>query len=114
MLIRALEPLEGIELMRAAPRVVQRLEDLCSGPGKLTQALGVELELNGDDLAAGPDRDPRAATRRAGDVELVAGHAHRDHQGRRAAVALLRGGQPLVSRPWPPGAARVGSAARRR
>jgi DNA-3-methyladenine glycosylase len=50
VLIRALEPLAGVELMRARRGV----EDLCSGPGKLTQALGIGLEENGTDLAAGP------------------------------------------------------------
>lgn len=49
VLIRALEPLEGIETMRSnrgksAPR------DLCSGPGKLTQALGIDISLNNADL----------------------------------------------------------------
>ena len=53
VLIRALEPLEGIELMRSR-RGVERLERLCSGPGKLTQALGIELRHNGTDLARGP------------------------------------------------------------
>jgi len=53
VLIRALEPTEGIELMRAR-RGRERLEDLCSGPGKLTQALGVELSDNGCDLGRGP------------------------------------------------------------
>ena len=53
VLIRALEPLEGIDLMRER-RGLQRLESLCSGPGKLTQALDVELVDNGCDLAVGP------------------------------------------------------------
>jgi DNA-3-methyladenine glycosylase len=53
VLIRALEPVEGIELMRRR-RGVERVRDLCSGPGKLTQALGIGLELNGSDLARGP------------------------------------------------------------
>jgi DNA-3-methyladenine glycosylase len=53
VLIRALDPLEGIELMRER-RGVERLEDLCSGPGKLTQALGIEFGDNGCDLLRGP------------------------------------------------------------
>jgi DNA-3-methyladenine glycosylase len=55
VLIRALEPLEGIELMRAR-RGLEPLRDLCSGPGKLTQALGIELRHNGVALADGPIR----------------------------------------------------------
>jgi DNA-3-methyladenine glycosylase len=53
VLIRALEPTEGIELMRER-RGREEIEELCSGPGKLTEALGVGLELNGADLAAPP------------------------------------------------------------
>ena len=53
VLIRALEPLDGIELMRAR-RGREALEELCSGPGKLTQALGIELVHNGGDLGVGP------------------------------------------------------------
>lgn len=53
VLIRALEPLGGIEEMRTRRgRVLER--DLCSGPGKLTQALGVKLSENGTSLSDGP------------------------------------------------------------
>jgi DNA-3-methyladenine glycosylase len=53
VLIRALEPLEGVELMRLR-RGLESVRDLCSGPGKLTQALGIELRHNGLDLEQGP------------------------------------------------------------
>ena len=44
---------KAIELMRER-RGLERLEDLCSGPGKLTQALAIGLDLNGSDLIRGP------------------------------------------------------------
>jgi DNA-3-methyladenine glycosylase len=53
VLIRALEPTEGIEEMRER-RGKEELEELCSGPGKLTEALGVGVELNGADLDSPP------------------------------------------------------------
>ena len=53
VLIRALEPTRGLELMRQRRHgVADRL--LCSGPGKLTQALAIELADNGSDVRAGP------------------------------------------------------------
>jgi DNA-3-methyladenine glycosylase len=55
VLIRALEPIEGIELMRER-RGLEPLRSLCSGPGKLTQALGIGLRHNGVDLDHGAVR----------------------------------------------------------
>jgi DNA-3-methyladenine glycosylase len=70
VLIRALQPLDGIEIMRAR-RGVARDEELCSGPGKLTQALGIGLELNGTSLLDGPIRiEPRAPGWEAPDVAI--------------------------------------------
>jgi DNA-3-methyladenine glycosylase len=51
VLLRALQPLAGIELMEAG-RHNSRLVELCSGPGKLCQAFGITLEQNGADLEA--------------------------------------------------------------
>lgn len=53
VLIRALEPTEGIEEMRRRRRR-ESLRDLCSGPGKLAEALGVGLDLNGAPLTEAP------------------------------------------------------------
>jgi DNA-3-methyladenine glycosylase len=53
VLIRALEPQAGIDLMRAR-RGLDDMRLLCSGPGKLGQALGITRELNGMRL----DRKP--------------------------------------------------------
>ena len=53
VLIRALEPLEGIETMFERRPHAKRPRDLCSGPGKLTQALGVTLAHYGVDVTRG-------------------------------------------------------------
>jgi DNA-3-methyladenine glycosylase len=53
VLIRALEPVDGIDLMRER-RGLEPVEALCSGPGKLTQALGIGLSLNESSLLDGP------------------------------------------------------------
>jgi DNA-3-methyladenine glycosylase len=55
VLIRALEPTVGLEQMRAR-RGLANDRDLCSGPGKLTQALGISLAENDGDLSNGPVR----------------------------------------------------------
>jgi DNA-3-methyladenine glycosylase len=100
VLIRALEPLDGIDLMRQR-RGLEPIEQLCSGPGKLTQALGIELGENDTPLtgaglvAVGP---PPSAWR---DVELVASQ----RVGITKAVELpwrfTARGSRFVSRPWP-------------
>lgn len=68
VLIRALEPTHGLPAMRRR-RGVQDERALCSGPGKLTEALGVTHAHNGVAL----DAPPFAMFARKGDVEVVTG-----------------------------------------
>jgi DNA-3-methyladenine glycosylase len=109
VLIRALEPIRGIDEMRKrrgrsararASAARLRVEELCSGPGKLTEALGVGLALNGADLLEPPfEISPRA--RGWNDSEIVAS----TRIGITKAVELpwryCAQGNRHVSRPWP-------------
>ncbi len=97
VLIRALEPVAGVELMRER-RAVARDRDLCSGPGKLTQALGITLADNDSPLGTG------AIAVEAGSPppQLIAG----PRIGITKAAELpwrFCAPSPFVSRPWPPG-----------
>jgi DNA-3-methyladenine glycosylase len=112
VLIRAIEPLEGIELMRSR-RGVARDEELTNGPGKLTEALGIGLELNGVSLEDGPIRiEPRAAGARA--PRVVTG----TRIGITKAVELpwrfCDATSRFVSRPWPAEMRGGGASARAR
>ena len=68
VLIRALEPTHGIAKMRRRRHAVD-VHALCSGPGKLTEALGITIAHNALPL----DRPPIALHARTGDVEVAAG-----------------------------------------
>jgi DNA-3-methyladenine glycosylase len=67
-LIRALEPTRGLDVMRGR-RGIEDPRQLCSGPGKLCQALGITREHDGLAL----DRTPFALYARRGDVEIATG-----------------------------------------
>ena len=54
VLIRAIEPLTGIDTMFKRRAKAKRVQDLASGPGKLTQALAITRKLNGSSLVEGP------------------------------------------------------------
>ncbi len=109
VLIRALEPVEGVETMwelrrrRGRPR---RLVDLTSGPARLTQALGIDGSLNGADLVVDPrlwlefDRTvPDAMVLRGPRIGIpYAAPAHREAPWR----FWIRD-NPFVSRPRSPG-----------
>ncbi len=53
VLIRALEPIEGISIMQKR-RQTEKISSLCNGPAKLTEALALPLSLNGVPLFEGP------------------------------------------------------------
>jgi DNA-3-methyladenine glycosylase len=82
-LIRALEPLHGLEQMREVRPAVRRDRDLCNGPAKLCQALGITGADNGTDLLAAE----RGGQRRS------------DGAGGTDAVRLLDDGTPPPKRP---------------
>src|SRR5439155_19523897 len=100
VLIRALEPVEGIELMRER-RGLLRDEDLCSGPGKLSQALGVGLDLNATDLFAGPIRLGPPIGEPA---QVLCGTRIGITKAPDLPWRFCTAGSRHVSRPWPPGA----------
>jgi len=99
VLIRALEPVEGIDLMRER-RGLHALEQLCSGPGKLTQALGIGLSLNGSSLVDGPiellTREPGAREPR-----VVAGERIGITKAMELPWRFCDADSRHVSRPWP-------------
>jgi DNA-3-methyladenine glycosylase len=104
VLIRALAPTAGIEAMSARRGVLRgrapREQDLCSGPGKLTQALGISLEENDSCLAGGPILF-RPRVRAEAEPAIVVG----TRVGITRAVELpwrfCLAGSPHVSRPRP-------------
>jgi DNA-3-methyladenine glycosylase len=95
VLIRALEPLSGLELMRLRRGGGA---GLANGPGKLTQALGISLTENGTSLVSGP-------------VRVLAGDPLPYVVGRRIGITKAAElpwrfcalGSRDVSKPWPPG-----------
>ena len=85
MLLRALEPTEGLDVMRAR-RGLDDVRLLAAGPGRLTQALGISGAHDGLDILAATvharDRPTRA-------VEVVVVAARGNHARDGSALALL-------------------------
>jgi len=97
VLIRALEPRFGIERMRAR-RARWELRDLCSGPGKLTEALGIGLDRNGAPLTEAPfELRQRDADR--SDIEVVTGPRIGITRATDLPWRFCAAGSPFLSRP---------------
>jgi DNA-3-methyladenine glycosylase len=96
VLLRALEPLEGIEFM-ARQRGLNRLLDLARGPGRLAQALAIEKGFDGLDLCAKGPLWLAEAGQRVGEIgESVRIGISRETERRRR---FYERGNPLVSGP---------------
>jgi DNA-3-methyladenine glycosylase len=120
VLIRALEPTRGIDLMRerrgrvgarGRTSATREMEGLCSGPGKLTEALGVDLSLNGADLAQPPFQ---ISARRGewSDVQVITGARIGITKAAELPWRYCVRGSRFVSRPWPASASSaIGRAA---
>jgi DNA-3-methyladenine glycosylase len=95
VLIRALEPLEGIARMRERRRV-DDVRRLCSGPGRVGQALAITPEHNGLPVTAPPFElhPPRAA------VQLVCGPRVGISKAVDAPWRFGLAGSPCLSRPF--------------
>jgi DNA-3-methyladenine glycosylase len=94
VLIRALEPLEGLGAMRAR-RGTAETRLLCAGPGRLAQALGVTGALDGAPLGHPPFRfEPRPEP-----VAVVSDRRIGITRGAETPWRFLRAGSRFVSRP---------------
>jgi DNA-3-methyladenine glycosylase len=96
VLIRAIEPIEGVAEM-AQRRGTSRVFDLTRGPGRLTQALGIGIEMDGVDLCSGGELWLGSAVRRRGQIgeSIRIGISRETHQLRR----FYEQGNPFVSGP---------------
>lgn len=96
VLIRALDPIEGIDRMKKR-RGTDRLVDLTRGPGRLTQALDIDMRCDGLDLCSSDALWLGAAIRRRGSIGTsirigITREMHRPHR-------FYERGSPFVSGP---------------
>ena len=94
VLVRALEPTHGLDAQRVR-RGVADLRALCSGPGKLCQALGVTREHDGLPL----DRPPFRLEEREAVPQIVTGPRIGITRATELSWRYALGGSPFVSRP---------------
>ncbi len=99
VLLRALEPLEGIETMQCF-RKTTRARDIARGPGRLAQAMHIDKRYDGVDLCAGEPLWLGTAARRIGPIRSSTriGLTREVHRKRR----FFESGNPYVSGPRSP------------
>ena len=99
VLLRALEPLEGIEIMQRF-RKMTRTRDIARGPGRLAQAMQIDKRYDGGDLCAGEALWLGTAARRIGPIcsSTRIGLTREVHRKRR----FFESGNPYVSGPRSP------------
>ncbi len=99
VLLRALEPLEGIEIMQRF-RKMTRTRDIARGPGRLAQAMQIDKRYDGVDLCAGEALWLGTAARRIGPIcsSTRIGLTREVHRKRR----FFESGNPYVSGPRSP------------
>ena len=99
VLLRALEPLEGIEIMQRF-RTMTRTRHIARGPGRLAQAMQIDKRYDGVDLCAGEALWLGTAARRIGPIcsSTRIGLTREVHRKRR----FFESGNPYVSGPRSP------------
>jgi len=97
VLIRALQPTAGIDVMRER-RGLPEIRQLCSGPGRLCQALGITGALDGRPL----DTPPFAMKNRVADVEVVTGRRIGITRGTETMWRFALSGSTFLSRTLSP------------
>jgi DNA-3-methyladenine glycosylase len=96
ILLRAIEPLEGINLMKRL-RKTDKLTDLARGPGRLAAALQIDLRLDGVDLCANGPLWLGAAVRETAQVSTTLRIGITRDMGR--PLRFYEAGSPFVSGP---------------
>jgi DNA-3-methyladenine glycosylase len=97
VLVRALEPTRGIDMMKER-RGLDNARLLCSGPGRLSQALGITRALDGLPL----DRPPFELCARSHACEVVAGPRVGISKAKELPWRYALAGSPYLSRPIRP------------
>ena len=96
VLLRALEPMEGLDIIRAR-RQRPHDRDLCSGPGRLTHAFGINGETHGESFLHAPSRGMRRGDQ---PIECLAGPRIGISRGQDLAWRFGQAGSHHLSRPF--------------